>query len=138
MLEAVEVQEEHREHAAGALRLLDRTGQMRRQEEPIRQPGQLVVMGQVIEMLLLLEQLRLHPTPHRDVAHRQGIEAAFAEIEPIAADLHLEEASAAAALPGLDDQPRRRFLELRQQRLRRAAVVAEDLRQRHRRSSSSV
>ena len=95
-------------------------------------PGELVVVGQMVEVLLLLEELRLHPPAHGDVAGRQRKEACVPDVEPIAADLHLEETSAAAALSGLDENPRRRFPQLRQQRLRRAAVVTEDLRQRHR------
>src|SRR6185437_7289527 len=82
------------------------------------------------EMLLLLQQLRLHSPAHGDVTCDQREEVAPAGIEAVAADLDIEEAAVAAALPGLDDEPGARLPQLREQRLGRAAVIAEDLRER--------
>ena len=47
-----------------------RIGQVRLQEQPVRQPGELVVVREVIEVLVLLQQLRLDLAPHGDIVHR--------------------------------------------------------------------
>ena len=67
VLETIEVEEQHREHGACAPRLLDGSRQMRREEQPVRQAGELVVMREVVEMLLLLQQLRF------DLAHHAAM-----------------------------------------------------------------
>ena len=59
VLEAVEIQKQHGQHAARGLRGLDGRRQVRSEKQAVRQSRELVVMCQVIEMLLLLEQLRL-------------------------------------------------------------------------------
>ncbi len=69
MLEAIQVQEQHREHAPLLARLIDRPREVRLQVEPVREPGELVVVRQVIELLVALEELRLGLAAHGDVVH---------------------------------------------------------------------
>ena len=61
VLEAIEIQEQHREHGAVLLGFLDGLRQVRLQVQAIRQPGELVVVREVIELLVLLEQVRSRP-----------------------------------------------------------------------------
>ncbi len=70
VLEAVEVEEQHREHGVVLLGLLDGHGQVRLQVEAVGEPGELVVVREVIELLVLLEQVRLGLAAHGDVVHR--------------------------------------------------------------------
>jgi hypothetical protein len=58
VLEAVEIEEQHREHRTALLVLLDGVREMRREIEAVGEPGEVVVVRQVIELLMLLEQLR--------------------------------------------------------------------------------
>ena len=79
VLEAVEVQEQHGEHAVVALRLGDRLGQVRLQVQAVRQAGELVVVRQAIELLVLLEQVALDLAAHGDIVHRHGEDGLVAE-----------------------------------------------------------
>ena len=63
VLEAVEIQEQHRESQLGSSRLFHRDRQMRAQKQSIRQACQLIVMRESIESLLVFEQLRFDLAP---------------------------------------------------------------------------
>ena len=91
VLEAVEVEEQHREHLAVFLPARDRLGQVRLQEQPVRQPGQVIVIGEFVEALLVGEQLCLRFLSLGQVAHQVGHEPAVARFDRHAAhfDVHL-------------------------------------------------
>ncbi len=58
VFEAVEVDEQHRQRCLLAAGFFDGGGQMSGKEQPVGQAGQLIVMGEAIEPLLFLHQLR--------------------------------------------------------------------------------
>ena len=72
VLEAVQIEEQHRKRGARAARLVDGFGQMSGKEQAVRQAGELVVMREMVEMLLLLQQLRLDFPAQRDVVRGEG------------------------------------------------------------------
>ena len=55
--------------------------QVQLQVQAVRQPGQLVVVREVIELLVLLEQVRLDLAAHGHVVHRHGERRAVAEAQ---------------------------------------------------------
>ena len=122
ILEAIQVQKQHRQSSANAARLLDRHGQMRRQKQAIRQTGQLIVVRQVIQVLLPLELLRLDFATERHVPRAEGEERPMRNFESVSADLDVQTASAAAALHRLDEQPGRGITQLRGERIALSAV----------------
>ena len=130
VLEPVEIEEQHGEHRAVVLRFDDRSGQAVREIEPIGEAGQLIVMCEVIEVLLLLEQLRLHFAPRGHIVGRERDELDAIEGQPKAGRLDLEQRSALAALA---KQHRREetvwIAEPCGKSLDIEAVVHEDLRQ---------
>ena len=87
VLEAIQVEKQHRQRSANASCLLDRLGQMRRQIQAIRQARQLIVVRQVIQVLLPLELLRLDLAPERDVSGAEGEEGPMGDLETVSADL---------------------------------------------------
>ena len=79
VLEAVEIEEQHRQHGAAAARLVDRLRQVVREIQPVGQPGQLVVMRHVVELLLILDELLLGLAAQRDIVGREGEHVAALE-----------------------------------------------------------
>jgi hypothetical protein len=105
VLEAVEVEEQHRQHRARPPRVVDRAGQMCGEEQAVRQARELVVVSEMIEMLLLLEKLRLHLAAYRDVVGREGQHRAPAQLQAVTADLDIDQAAVLAALTDPDRMP---------------------------------
>ena len=69
VLEAIEIEEQHREDAAVLSRLLDGARQIRLEIEPVGESRELIVVRQVREVLMPLEEMRLDHAAH-DVAPR--------------------------------------------------------------------
>ena len=91
VLEAVEVEEQHREHLPGFLAARDGLGQMRLQEQAVRQAREVIVIGEFVEALLVGEQLGLRLLSLGQIAHQVGHQAAVARLDGHAAhfDVHL-------------------------------------------------
>ena len=91
VLEAVEIEEQHREHLPGFLAARDGFGQVRLQEQAVRQARQVIVIGELVEALLVGEQLRLRLLSFRQIAHEVGHQAPVARFDGHAAhfDVHL-------------------------------------------------
>ena len=83
MFEAIEIEEQHREHGARSLGFLDGAGQMCGEIEPVRQASQLIVMREVIEMLLLFEELRLNLATDADVVSGQREQPPRAKLQAL-------------------------------------------------------
>jgi hypothetical protein len=65
VLEAIQVEEQNGQRQAALPRFLHGFGQMRREVQTIRQAGELIVMREAIQALLLLQQLRFDLAAHR-------------------------------------------------------------------------
>ena len=83
VLEAIEIQEQHREHAAGLFCLFEVARQVGRQIQPIGEPGELIVVREVIQLLMALEQLCLGLAAQCDVVDRHPEQLLIAECQPI-------------------------------------------------------
>ena len=83
VLEAIEIQEQHREHAAGLFCLFEIARQVGRQIQPIGEPGELIVVREVIQLLMALEQLCLGLAAQCDVVDRHPEQLLIAECQPI-------------------------------------------------------
>ena len=91
VLEAVEIEEQHREHLPGLLAARDGFGQVRLQEQPVRHARQVIVIGEFVEALLVGEQLGLRLLALGQIAHQVGHQPAVARLDGHAAhfDVHL-------------------------------------------------
>ena len=98
MLEAVEVQEQHREHAVVALRLDERHGQVRLQEQAVGQTGELVVVREAVKLLVLLQQMALDLPPHGDIVHGHRQHRLPAQVQRVAGRLDAALRAVLAAL----------------------------------------
>jgi hypothetical protein len=99
------------------------------QVKPVRQSGQLVVMREMIQVLLLLEQLRLNLASDRHIVRREGQDLVRGQIESMPPDFDVEQTSVLTALPDLEGCARVRIPKLSQQGLAVFGVVCEYLRE---------
>jgi len=83
VLEMIEIQEQHREHAASLFGLFDVARQVGRQIQPIGEPGELIVVREVVELLMALEQSRLGLAADGDVMNRHPEQLLIAEGQPM-------------------------------------------------------
>ena len=87
VLEAVEIEEQRREQRPLVLRRIDGIGQVRREIEPVGEPGELVVVREVIEVLMTLEQLALDHAAHGHVVYGHREHRAAVEVEAMGGGL---------------------------------------------------
>ena len=92
VLEAIQVEEQHREDAPRAARFRNRIRQMRGEEQAVRQTRELVVMREMIEMLLLLQELRFDLAAQADVVRAEGERPRVAHVQARAGDLDIDDA----------------------------------------------
>jgi len=91
------------------------------------QAGQLVMMSKMVEVLLLLQQLRLNLAPDRHVIHGEQSGPVRRQIEAMTAGLDVEETSVLAALPHLERHARIGIPKFSQERLGIFALVRATL-----------
>src|SRR5215472_4679225 len=115
MLEAIEIEEQYGEHSAVLLGLLDRVGQMGGKVQPVRESGEVIVMGEVIELLVLREQLRLDLAANGDVVHRHGKQLPAIDLDAMAGRLDVALGTVRTALAHLERGATGSFLEPEQQ-----------------------
>jgi len=111
MLEAIEIEEQYGEHRAVLLGLLDGAGQMGGEVQPVRESGEVIVMGEVIELLVLLEQLGLDLAANGDIVHRYGQQLPAIDLDAMAGSLDIAFGSVRTALAHLEGGASGRFLE---------------------------
>ncbi len=131
MLEAIEIQKQHREHLSCLAGLLDRAWQMSREEQPVRQTRELVMVRQVIQVLLLLQQLRFHFTAQADVVRGEAQHAAAGVFERVAADLDVLLGAVLASLAGPDRHPGIGIAQPHHQVIGTFRIIDEQLRKSH-------
>jgi hypothetical protein len=95
--------------------------------ETVGQTGQLIVMCKMVEVLLLLQQLRLNLASDRDVVRGEGQDLVRGEIETVTPDFDVEEASVLAALSDLEGHARVRIPKLSQKGFAVSAVIRKNL-----------
>jgi len=127
MLEAIEIEEQYGEHRAVVLGFLDGVGQMGCEVQPVRESGEVIVMGEVIELLVLLEQLRLHLAANGDIVHRHREQLPAVHQNAIAGRLDVALGSVRTALAHLERGATGRILELEKQAATLDPLDAEDV-----------
>src|SRR5262252_5542517 len=95
--------------------------------QPVRESGEVIVMGEVIELLVLLEQLRLDLAANGDIVHRHGKQLPALDLDAIAGRLDFALGSVRTALAQLERSASGGFLELQQQAATLDAVDAENV-----------
>ncbi len=90
VLETIQVEEQHREHLPGFLAARERLGQVRLQEQAVRQSREVIVIGELVEPLLVGEQLGLRLLSFGKIAHQIGDQAAVAGLDGHAAHFHVD------------------------------------------------
>src|SRR5437660_4972886 len=129
VLEAIQIEEQHRKHRAAALGILDGAGKIGGQEQAVRQTGQLIMVREVIQVLLFLQQLRFRLAAHRDVVRGERQYVPLVEVQTMPADFDVAKRAILAPLPRLYRQLRAGVAEPAQQRFGLGAVVREQPRQ---------
>ena len=139
VLEAVEIEEQHREHLPDSWQRAMASGRCACRNSRFGKPGEVIVIGELVEALLVGEQLGLRLLALGQVAHQVRHQAAVARLDGHAAhfDVHLpavlEPLHQLDAAAGLDARQRRDDRILRVVRDRAARTDTE-----RPRSSSSV
>src|SRR6516225_5313569 len=100
---------------------------MRREVQPVRESGEVVVMGEVIELLMLLEQLRLRLAANGDIVHRHREQLPAVHQDAMAGRLDVALGSVRTALAHLERGATGRILELEKQAATLDPLDAEDV-----------
>ena len=98
---------------------------MRLQEQPVRQPGQVIVIGELVEALLVGEQLALRLLALRQVAHQVGHQAPVARLDRHAAHFDVDLPAVLEPLHQLDAAARFDARQRRDHRILRIVRTAQ-------------
>ncbi len=131
VLEAIEVEKQHRQHLTRRTRLLDGTRQVGGEKQPVREPGQLIVVREVIEVLLLLQELSFHLAAQADVVDREAQHTAAPYFQGVPADLDALQGSVLASLLNPGRHARVGITQPDHQLIGRSRLITEQLRQSH-------